>query len=229
MKAKIALFFAVLFLLCCTGVAQSAPIAGLVVQGTDYDSATKVTIVHLLNTSKKEITAFELAIRVVQPDGTLGAAGNSVGQDLLGQPGIAPGATRDEKVTQVGEVRASVSMVVYSDDTAETTNPYSVARIMSERQGSVDGMQKVNEILAKNMTSANPAQDAARELQQELANTTDATSASYRAQLQIAIKNLSHRQPDRAAELRAMSAVVEGHKEEIVKVSAHTQLKEVAP
>jgi hypothetical protein len=220
------LLVAVALLSLLVGVqAQSVPITGLVVQGTDYDATTKATTAHLLNASAKEVTGYYLAFRITMPDGTQSAPGYT-GLDLCA---IESGAKFDVSlVQQEGPANATVDVVVYSDGTAEAQDQWLLKSVIAERQGRIAGMQKVNAILAKNMTSANPTAEAARELKQELDNPTN-TSGHYKAELQSAITNLSRSRPDQASELRSMSGMVESNNEAIAKESAHPQVKGVQP
>ena len=93
---------------------------GLVIQGTDYDSAKGQTTFHLLNVSGKQINALELNLQTKLPDGTFTPSGTDLTVlDYLDR-GLAPGAT--ENIQRPGVVTGVVDLVMYSDGTTEFVN-----------------------------------------------------------------------------------------------------------
>jgi len=75
---------------------------GVAITGADYDSNKGVTTIHLVNISKKEVSAFSLTFRAVLPDGTSTPSSRLL-VDLLGavthgEGGILPGGSYEQTI-----------------------------------------------------------------------------------------------------------------------------------
>jgi hypothetical protein len=217
---KRAIWWSVMLLWCSGVYAQPK---GAVVQGSDYDAATGVTTVHILNTSHKGITAFSIMVQVQLPDGTLSAANsNYMVRDLLEQyiregKGIFPGETFTQELHQ-GPAIATVNMVAYADGTAESSDKYdgTLQEIIAERKNRAQAMQDINAVL-----KSGESRDA-QEAKLKVLLGKHPTSGYYDTWVKTEIDNL-HRGGD-------MSPVIARQEHEIPLFIQHAQLtKEVQP
>jgi hypothetical protein len=162
-------------LLLSANFARSAPI-GAEVQSSNYDAVKGIVTFNVLNTSRKDISAFSLLVRVTHPDGTVGTW--EYGGDFLpfmldvieeghpippypGNGALAPGAISSIAVSlgqqQVQAASATVDVVVYTDDTADVRNEQVFQSIISARKGRMLGLQKANELLQNALADPNDA------------------------------------------------------------------------
>ena len=124
---------------------------GMVVVTTDYNSATKVTTLHFVNTSQKEVTAINFTLEIPMADGTISTA-NEMGTDWLRSgagTGILPGGHYDFDLPprDEGRIDATVDVVIYSDNTAEVRNQRAFQAIVAARKAEVVAKQKINEFI----------------------------------------------------------------------------------
>jgi hypothetical protein len=139
--------------------AQSAPITGVVVESIDKP-AKGPWVFHLVNYSHKYVTAINIG--TTYPDGPMhGEQGEEFSEP--DRP-FAPGAT--VKVS-VGPPNAGTTVlldvVVYDDDTAESTNDRALHRIEDSRKRGLITAQMIVNIIQKAKTPA----EAAAELDKE--------------------------------------------------------------
>ena len=134
--------------------AQSPPIVGAVIQTSHYDPQTKTMTIRILNTSRKEITAYNLSLTLTYADGT--SSHGEGGPDFMnlivnGLPGrFAAGTTHDEVTPEpkdVADIKAVLDVVIYADQTAEVQNERAFKQFVAMRQARVLAQQKVNEVI----------------------------------------------------------------------------------
>jgi len=140
-------------------LARSAPI-GAVVQTWSYDRQTNFVTLTIINTSQKDITAFNMAIKETYADGSVSQ--HEVLEELVGKilaaqqlKGTAQeagfrrhygdgvfhaGGTLDEKVavlTGLTDFQAVIDVVTYTDGTADSKNNDAFGRIVEERKATI--------------------------------------------------------------------------------------------
>lgn len=159
------------FLLCCSGVAHSTPIAGVVLQSYDqpasgsYGQATPgeptsgACVGHLVNMSHKYVTTVDIGITKPGQNEPFNEATFNFDANFNA---FAPGATKDVFFGPCDEsVKVALDVAVYDDLTAESTNDRALQHIIEQRQSGLMTEQKINEVIGN---SASP-QEAATELE----------------------------------------------------------------
>jgi hypothetical protein len=175
-----------------TSLLASPPI-GAVVQTWNYDSKTNSVILKVVNTSHKDITAFNIAINETLADGRVDKSemleelvgkiiaakelqgdtsrGAETFRKLYGDGAFHPGEVHDEIVgAQPGfqNIEAVVDVVAYLDGTAEATNNEALGRIVDERQATVASQKIITEIIQTALADPNdsdPSATAAKKIQ----------------------------------------------------------------
>ena len=175
-----------------TSLLASPPI-GAVVQTWNYDSKTNSVILKVVNTSHKDITAFNIAINETLADGRVDKSemleelvgkiiaakelqgdtsrGAETFRKLYGDGAFHPGEVHDEIVgAQPGfqNIEAVVDVVAYLDGTAEATNNDALGRIVDERQATVASQKIITEIIQTALADPNdsdPSATAAKKIQ----------------------------------------------------------------
>jgi len=188
----ITVFVIALALGASTSLLASPPI-GAVVQTWNYDPKTNSVILKVVNTSQKDITAFNIAITETLADGRVDK--HEMLEDLIGKVVLAkelegdhsrgaesfrklygdgafhPGEVHDEIVgVQPGfqKIEAVVDVVTYVDGTAEATNNDALGRIVDERQATVASQKIITEIIQTALADPNdsdPSATAANKIQ----------------------------------------------------------------
>jgi hypothetical protein len=145
---------------------------GATVQTWHYDPVTNLVTLKIVNTSHKDITAFNIAIKETYSDGRVQEhemLEELVGKvlrakelegdqsreaesfrKLYGDGAFHPGELRDEKLpVQPGltNYEAVIDVVTYIDGTADATNSAALARIVDERQATVAAQKIAAEII----------------------------------------------------------------------------------
>lgn len=158
----------------------SSPI-GAVVQTWWFDSASKELVVRLSNTSQKGITAFDLAVTERFTDSTTEFADNATDylplmasaqiyqglRNKYGDGTFPGGTTRDIRIPLQKELRdASVvlDVVIYADQTAESSNDQALLHLIAMRQGDILALRQANKVITDALSSANPREAASKEL-----------------------------------------------------------------
>jgi len=163
---------------------RASPPIGAVVQTWRYDEATRQVVMRVVNTSGKDITAFNISITMKRPDGS--ADFSEVTEDFLplmasvqessdlqqkyGNGTFAAGTNRDETIPQVKgvtDVVAILDVVAYSDSTADVQNERAFNHLVVRRKGKLLAMQKANEVIQQVLADpkvANPSVAVATEL-----------------------------------------------------------------
>jgi hypothetical protein len=175
-----------------TSLLASPPI-GAVVQTWNYDPKTNSVILKVVNTSHKDITAFNIAIKETLADGRVDKSemleelvgkiiaakelqgdtsrGAETFRKLYGDGAFHPGEVHDEIVgAQPGfqNIEAVVDVVAYVDGTAEATNNEALGRIVDERQATVASQKIITEIIQTALADPNdsdPSATAAKKIQ----------------------------------------------------------------
>jgi hypothetical protein len=189
----IAVFVMALALGASTSLHASPPV-GAVVQTWHYDPLTNIVTLKIVNTSHKDITAFNIAIKETYADGRVqehelleelvgkilaakelqGAhsRGAESFRELYGDGAFHPGEVRDEKMpVQPGltNYQAVIDVVTYIDGTADAPiNNAALERIIDERKAVVDSMKMATEIIKTALADPNdtdPSMTAARKIQ----------------------------------------------------------------
>jgi hypothetical protein len=174
---------------------RASPPIGAVVQTWHYDPQSNIVTLKIVNTSHKDITAYNISIKETYADGHVNThellceyAGRMVlVQEFKGTPDEAeirkqlgdglshPGESQNEIIgVQPGlqNFEAVVDVVAYTDQTAEATNNAALQRLLEGRKASVASTQMANEIIKAALADpndANPAATAAKEIQGRIA------------------------------------------------------------
>jgi hypothetical protein len=183
----------------CIAFASSlgaAPPMGAVVQTWHYDAATNTVTARIVNTSEKDITAFNISITEMFADhsvrshevlvdmvDTLALLQRVKGtseEDRIRKDvgdGILPAKRSRDKVFSypdgkvVTDFQASIDVIAYSDNTAEATNTAALARLKGHRSAELHSHQKANEIIKSVLADssiASPSEEAAARLEKFL-------------------------------------------------------------
>jgi hypothetical protein len=185
---------ALLFLIAFASSLRASPPIGAVVQTWHYDPLTNIVTLKIVNTSHKDITAYNIAIKETYADGhadshellceylgrivlvqeVQGTADEANIRKLFGDGLLHPGESRDELVpVQPGlkDFEAVIDVVAYADQTAEATNNDGLQRLLEERRVSVASAQVADEIIKAALADPNdadPAATAATKLQDRI-------------------------------------------------------------
>jgi hypothetical protein len=184
----------VFFFACAFAPAQSlraSPPIGAVVQTWHYDPQSNMVTLKILNTSHKDITAFNIAIKETYANGRAeqhelleeligkiiaakelqGTAGEESFRKRYGDGAFHPGELRDEPMpVQPGlsDYQAVIDVVTYSDGTADSANDAALERIVDGRKASAASQKMASEIIKTALADPNdpdPAMTAARKIQ----------------------------------------------------------------
>ena len=161
---------------CSIGWAQSPPIVGAAIQTWHLDSIDSTTnskmnivTVRIVNTGKKDITAFNLSVTATYPTGPSKYQysrdlvnttvvlerykGTAFGQNFMRENGdgrIPVGGFRDEQIGVLDgltDFNAVLDVVAYADKTAEATSDEAFQRLVDQRKAAAAAIQKADEIL----------------------------------------------------------------------------------
>ena len=183
-------------LLCILIFAHSlwaSPPIGAVVQTWHYDPLTNSVTLKIVNTSHKDITAFNIAIKETYADGRVeehemleelvgkilaakevqGTPQEEFFRKQFGDGAFHPGEVRDEKLgVQPGltNYQAVIDVVTYIDGTAEATNNDALQRIVDERKAAVASKKMASDIIKSALgdpSDAAPSVTAARKIQDQ--------------------------------------------------------------
>jgi hypothetical protein len=160
--------------------AQSSPTIGAMVQSWRVDPATKIVAIRIVNTSQKDILAYNLSITETFSDGS--TSHHELMTDLLDRMvnaqivkgtiyekdfssrfdngTLAAGKAVDQNVGEsnvVTNVETVVDMVAYVDRTADVQNERAFERLVAYRKGGLLAMQKANEVIKAALADPDPA------------------------------------------------------------------------
>jgi hypothetical protein len=170
---------------------RASPPIGAVVQTWHYDPQTNEVTATVVNTSRKDITAYNISIKETYADGHVNShellceyAGRDIFvQEFKGTVDEAnirkqfgdglfhPGESRNESFLvqhSLQNFEAVVDVVAYTDQTAEATNNDALQRLIELRKASLAATRMANEIIQAalaNPNDADPAATAAKEIQ----------------------------------------------------------------
>ena len=160
-----------LAVLCIVSVPAALPqVKGAVVQSHEYDATNNIVTAYIVNTSGKNITAYNISIKETYADGHVnshelmadtsgvlavlqeiqGTADEDNFRKQSGEGLLHPGASRKEIIgVQPGlqNFEAVIDVVAYADQTAEATNDDGLQRLVSHRKGSLTSRQVANDII----------------------------------------------------------------------------------
>jgi hypothetical protein len=176
---------------------HASPPIGAVVQTWHYDPLTNIVTLKLVNTSHRDITAFNIAIKETYAGGRVEehemleelvgkilaakelqgdhSRGAESFRNLYGDGAFHPGEARDEKLgVQPGltDYQAVIDVVTYIDGTAEVINNNDAAleRIVDERKATVASKKMAVEAIKTALADPNdtdPSMTAARKIQDQ--------------------------------------------------------------
>jgi hypothetical protein len=172
---------------------HASPPIGAVVQTWHYDPLTNIVTLKIVNTSHKDITAFNIAIKEIYADGRVEehemleelagkilaakelqgdtSRGAEFFRKLYGDGAFHPGEGRDEKLgVQPGlkDYQATIDVVTYTDGTADSNNDAGLQRIIDERQATVASQKIAIDTIQTALADANdpdPSMTAAKKIQ----------------------------------------------------------------
>jgi hypothetical protein len=140
---------------------------GVVIESWHYDPGQKILILHLVNHSHKDVTAFNISIAMKYSDGSTNpwyAEGiphnlqdSQIMEDMLNlmnQPdrkAFAAGTTHDHVMygeeKDIADIQAVVDVVAYADGSADVLNNDRAFRnLVAERKGRLLAMEKVTDV-----------------------------------------------------------------------------------
>jgi hypothetical protein len=227
-----------LFLSVCSvsSWAQSPPIVGATIQTAHYDPQTKAITIRILNTSQRDITAYNITLAVTYADGTSGSselATDFIGPMIHGRPGFTAGTSHDEVTSEtkaVTNTRPVLDVVVYSDQTAEVQNERAFKQLVARRQAKVLAHQKVNEVINQVLadpTVGDPGLAAATELKR-LADVLNARNNipfdNPEAWIKDYLRETSDQIRSKPSNRDSLAAIVKNGENEIAIATPHTQL-----
>src|SRR5712672_747633 len=148
---------------------------GVVIESWRYDPAQKAVILHLVNQSHKDVTAFNISILEKYADGSTSYLDGTPSdihdhqmmEDMLGllisiQLGMSPGSGKGTFVAgtsrdypdfvgkDVSGIDAVVDVVAYADGSADVLNNDRAFRnLTAERKGRLLAMEKVTEVIKR--------------------------------------------------------------------------------
>ena len=154
-------------------LADSLP--GVVIESWRYDPAQKAVILHLVNQSHKDVTAFNISILEKYADGSTSYLDGTPSdihdhqlmEDMLGlvintQLGVSPGSGKGTFAAGTGRdypdlvgkdvsgIDAIVDVVAYADGSADVRdNDRAFRNLTAERKGSLLAMEKVTEVVKR--------------------------------------------------------------------------------
>jgi len=174
---------------------RASPPIGAVVQTWHYDPLTNMVTLKIANTSHKDITAFNIAIKETYADGRVEEhemleelvgkiiaakelQGTTEGESFrtrFGNGAFHPGEVRDEKLpVQPGltNYQAVIDVVAYIDGTADSANDDALERIVAGRKVAIASQKMANEIIKTALADPDdpdPSMTAARKIQAQAA------------------------------------------------------------
>lgn len=178
MKTAIAAVLLLAFTIRTSGQATvQLPSLPVVIESWRYDPAQKAVILHLVNNSHEDVTAFNISIAEKYADGSTDYVDGTpsdihdhqVMEDMLGAViqqqltknegrrdghGVfAAGTTRDYVVGEakdIADIKVVLDVVAYADGSADVLNNDRAFRnLMAERKGLLLAMEKVNDVIKR--------------------------------------------------------------------------------
>jgi hypothetical protein len=186
-------FILSLTVLCIVAVPALPQVKGAVVQSQNYDAASNTVTLTIVNTSGKDITAYNISISETNANGQVnrhemlcdyvgrlvlikqvqGTADEAGIRKQFGDGLFHPGESRNEITGARGltHFQAVIDVVAYADGTAEASNNDGLQRMLTHRKATLASRQLANETIEAALADpndANPAATAATKLQQRI-------------------------------------------------------------
>jgi hypothetical protein len=196
MRGKVTARFLVplCFVLYAIGARAQSPPIGAVVQTWHYDPRINIVTLQIVNTSHKDITGYNIAIKETYADGHVnnhellsdsvgklaflqeakGTANEARFRQQMGDGLFHPGETRNELISvapNLKDFQAVVDVVAYADQTSQATNSDGLDRLLSHRKSEVASEQMANQIIKAALADPNdpdPAGSAAAKIQDRI-------------------------------------------------------------
>jgi len=176
---------------CCIVSAPAlSQVKGAAVQTWHYDPLKNLVTLQIVNTSHKDITAFNIAIKETYADGRVdkhelleelvgkmlafkelqGTSHEASFRKQYGDGAFHPGEVHDELVpVQPGftNIEAVIDVVTYIDGTADSSNNDGLQRIVDERKATVASRKMATDIIKSALadpSDTDPATTAARKI-----------------------------------------------------------------
>src|SRR6266481_2173039 len=193
MMKRLPYLIPMLFLAMLVVPLRATPPIGAVVQTWHYDPLTNIVTLKIANTSHKDITAFNIAIKETYADGRVakhelleelvgkildfqklqGTSHEASFRKLYGDGAFHPGEVHDEIVpVQPGfiNIEAAIDVVTYIDGTADSNNNDGLRRIVDERKGAIASKKIATNVIKSALADTNdtdPATTAARKIKDQ--------------------------------------------------------------
>src|SRR5258706_14926713 len=178
MMKRLPYLIPMLFLAMLVVPLRATPPIGAVVQTWHYDPLTNIVTLKIANTSHKDITAFNIAIKETYANGRVqqhemleelvgkilaakevqGTAQEESFRKQFGDGAFHPGEVRDEQLgVQPGltNYQAVVDVVTYMDGTADAANDAALERIVDERKATVASTKIATEAIKTALADPN--------------------------------------------------------------------------
>jgi hypothetical protein len=208
-------------------ISMAAAAGGVKVQNVRLDAAENAAIIHIVNNSEKEISAYVISIDVTYAGGRkyyseqlvdllplMMTKADESATSSLSDGAFRAGETRDEVATlptdprnPVVKVDAAVIAVVYSDRTVEARSEDAVERVLAVRRGIALARKEAADVISKAAADAqesDPSAAAVAEIRQMLLRSKLEHSGELRTELLSILDDLQ-----RAHELSLPSGVSE--------------------
>jgi hypothetical protein len=244
MKLKLLVSMAFFGLLPPAINAQANPLRmGVVIQNTEDNADKSSSILHLVNVSDKEVTAFNISVNQTLPDGkSFTSAANTY--DLLGEyladgKAFSPNDTYDAHVGRADGTTLVVDVVIYADGTAQVQNQGRFKGMVDNRKVHFDALEKVDEAIEKVLATSAPEHPTASVVAQLKAVLDDeekkadidskgrvqGNASPSESELENQIRNLT-RYVNRNEEA-PLDKILQHNKAEIAKLAPHVQITEI--
>lgn len=225
--------------LACTFTLRAGP-PGAVVQGWHYDPAKNALTVHVVNTSDKDITVYNLSVTVKFTDGT--QSSSELYNDYLPlmasikvSPGLAakygngtftPGSSKDEIILNpvpkpISNVIAEVDVAAYSDGLVDSFNKQALAHVLARRKGELLALQKANQIIKQSADQKTAAADLKRLA--DVAHAGNGSPDQPEANMEMTLRSMAANLGTSSQSLADLAAENDA---KIAFLTPHTQLKE---
>jgi hypothetical protein len=185
---------------------------GVVIEGWHFDVQLKTLTLHLVNHSRKDVTAYNISIAEKYADGSTNpwyAEGiphnlqdSQMMEDMLNlmnQPDRKPfaaGTTHDHvmygKEKDIADIEAVVDVVAYADGTADVLdNDRAFRNLVAERKGRLLAMKKVNEVIKRVLGDAMVSDPVSAALNELLPFTESLNAKTKNASPEVAENNVA--------------------------------------
>ncbi len=244
MRVKLLLSISLFALLPPGSNAQANPShLGVVVQSIEDNADKSSSIVHLVNVSDKEVTAFNISVNQTLPDGkSFTSAANTY--DLLGPylfdgKGFSPNSTYDAQVGRADGTTLVVDVVIYSDGTAQVQNQERFEDMIDKRKVHFQALETVDAAIEKVLAdpaAAHPTASVAAQLKAvledeekkaDLDNKRNVKGNTSLGELELGNQIRSLTGYVNRNEEAPLDEMLQHNKSEIAKLAPHVQVTEI--